>query len=215
MKLIFILLGMCLVSIKLYCPHYLMCRCSNLYHIYNNNYNKNLFIRYSICLQSFCKQYLFVILHPRLFAWSSQRQSSNRNFTQGWLNSYWVMLALSCPFIVPHKQSNERSWSRRFVLSLFWKSIAIVCICAFSQSYCFSLLLIVPPPLMLCALILYISGGTYSLKSTPNDRFLRSFFLLSEILSDICWEEIAEEIFSYFRFDFWPEVWHTNQHTTY
>ena len=28
---------------------------------------------------------------------------------------------------------------------------------------------------MLCRLILYVSGGTYSLKSTPNDRFLRNF----------------------------------------
>ena len=31
-------------------------------------------------------------------------------------------------------------------------------------------------PLTFCVLILYISGGTYSLKSTPNDRFLRKFF---------------------------------------
>ena len=31
-------------------------------------------------------------------------------------------------------------------------------------------------PLILCALILYMSGGTYSLKSTPNDKFyLRNF----------------------------------------
>ena len=29
-------------------------------------------------------------------------------------------------------------------------------------------------PVMLCALILYMSGGTYSLKSTPNNRFVRS-----------------------------------------
>ena len=30
---------------------------------------------------------------------------------------------------------------------------------------------------MLCVLILYISGGTYSLKSTPNDRFLEKLFM--------------------------------------
>ena len=30
-------------------------------------------------------------------------------------------------------------------------------------------------PLMLCVLILYISGGKYSLKSTPNDKFLGNF----------------------------------------
>ena len=36
----------------------------------------------------------------------------------------------------------------------------------------------------------YISGGTYSLKSTPNDRFLRNFswqfYLLLEFLPEIC-----------------------------
>ena len=32
-------------------------------------------------------------------------------------------------------------------------------------------------PLMLCAFILYVSGGTYSLTSTPNDRFFRNFFM--------------------------------------
>ena len=46
-------------------------------------------------------------------------------------------------------------------------------------------------PLMLCVLILYISGGTYSLKSTPNDRFFEKlftagFYLLSEFLPEIC-----------------------------
>ena len=30
---------------------------------------------------------------------------------------------------------------------------------------------------MLCALILYISGGTYSLKSTPNERFFEKLFM--------------------------------------
>ena len=30
-------------------------------------------------------------------------------------------------------------------------------------------------PLMLCALIVYMSSLTYSLKSPPNDKFLRSF----------------------------------------
>ena len=66
---------------------------------------------------------------------------------------------------------------------------------------------------MLCALILYMSGGLYYLNSTPNDRFLRifswQFYLLSEILPEICWEEIAEEIyffFLYFIFNDWPGI---------
>ena len=31
--------------------------------------------------------------------------------------------------------------------------------------------------MLLCVLILYISGGTYSLKSTPNDRFFEKLFI--------------------------------------
>ena len=46
------------------------------------------------------------------------------------------------------------------------------------------------------------------LKSTPNDRFLRSFswqiYLLSGFLPEICGDEIAEEIFFIFCFDVWP-----------
>ena len=37
-------------------------------------------------------------------------------------------------------------------------------------------------PLMLCVLILYTNGGTYSLKLTSNDNF----YLLSEFLPEIC-----------------------------
>ena len=62
---------------------------------------------------------------------------------------------------------------------------------------------------MLCVLILYISGGTYSLKVIPNDRFfeklfMANFYLLSEFLPEICWEEITEEILFVFCFDVWP-----------
>ena len=30
-------------------------------------------------------------------------------------------------------------------------------------------------------------------------------FTLSQLLPEICWEEEVKEIFSYFRFDVWPE----------
>ena len=74
-------------------------------------------------------------------------------------------------------------------------------------------------PLLLCALILYMSDGSYSLKSIPNDRFLGSYSW-EILLSEICLEEGAAEIFSYFRFGVWPDVWTQalcliNQHTTY
>ena len=35
---------------------------------------------------------------------------------------------------------------------------------------------------MLCVLILYISGATYSLKSTPNDRFFEKLFMATFIM---------------------------------
>ena len=41
---------------------------------------------------------------------------------------------------------------------------------------------------MLYALILYVNGGTYSLKSAPNDRFFRKFFIYSQ-----CFEQYAAE----------------------
>ena len=55
-------------------------------------------------------------------------------------------------------------------------------------------------PFIFCVLILW--RGTYILKSTPNDKFLRSFsrqfYFLSEILQDICWEEVTEQNILYF-----------------
>ena len=65
-------------------------------------------------------------------------------------------------------------------------------------------------PLLLCALILYVSGRTYSLTSTLNDRFWETFLwqvnLLSEFLSEICWDEIAEEIVFFPYFVLMPDL---------
>ena len=36
-----------------------MCHCSNLYHVYNNNYNNNYSFVILICLQHFCKHKSF------------------------------------------------------------------------------------------------------------------------------------------------------------
>ena len=52
------------------------------------------------------------------------------------------------------------------------------------------------------------------------ETFHRNFYLLSEFLPEICWEEIAEEILFIFRFDVWPGArtlaFHLiSQHTTY
>ena len=79
---------------------------------------------------------------------------------------------------------------------------------------------------MLGVLILYISGGTYSF-TVDSERqiflkkhFIAIFYLSSEFLPEICWEEIAEEILFVFRFDVWPGTRTLafrliSQHTTY
>ena len=89
-------------------------------------YNNNLFTRYSL-LHNYSLFFLHFCTrkHYQLFSRSLQRRSSNhynflhvqRDFTQGWLNSYYLSCALSCSFIVIHKHANERSWSRMFVCS--------------------------------------------------------------------------------------------------
>ena len=53
---------------------------------------------------------------------------------------------------------------------------------------------------MLCVLILYMTGGTYSLKPMPNDRFFRetfheNFYLHPEFWPEICWNEDFKELF--------------------
>ena len=55
----------------------------------------------------------------------------------------------------------------------------------------------------LCALILYISGGTYSLKSTPNDKFFEKVFMAILFYSQSCGQKSAErkspkKYFSYY-----------------
>ena len=70
------------------------------------------------------------------------------------------------------------------------------------STHCTTYSLLTPP------MILYVSSGTYSLTSTPNDRFFfeKLFHGKFYLLSEICWEKIAEEIFFFsyfliFRFD--------------
>ena len=43
-----------------------------------------------------------------------------------------------------------------------------------------------------------------------GEAFSCQVYLLSEFLPEICWEEVAEEIISYIRFEAWP-----NMHTQY
>ena len=52
------------------------------------------------------------------------------------------------------------------------------------------------------------------------ETFLWQFYLLSEFLPEICWEQIAQEILFVFRFDVWPGTLTLafrliSQHTSY
>ena len=64
---------------------------------------------------------------------------------------------------------------------------------------------------MLCVLILYVRGGTYSLTSTPNDRFLRNFFMAGlfifrDFARNLLRVSFRRNIFSYFILDGWPGI---------
>ena len=57
-----------------------------------------------------------------------------------------------------------------------------------------------------------MSGGTYSLKSSPNDRFLRNFswqffFTLRLFARNLLWGSRQRNIFISFNFDFSPRIW--------
>ena len=54
---------------------------------------------------------------------------------------------------------------------------------------------------MLCVLIIYISGGTYSLKSTPNDKF---FEKLTSFCQKSAERKSLKKIHFVFCFDIWP-----------
>ena len=64
---------------------------------------------------------------------------------------------------------------------------------------------------MLCVLILYISGGTYGLKSTPNDKFFEKLFV-AILFTQNFFQKSAErkllkeidEIIFVFYLDVWP-----------
>ena len=61
-------------------------------------------------------------------------------------------------------------------------------------------------------LILYISGGTYSLKSTPNDRFFEKLFMAIFIDSQSFCQKSAERKSpkKYFSYLIWCLAWESN-----
>ena len=81
-----------------------------------------------------------------------------RNFTPGWLNYHHLSSTLSCPFIVQRKLSNERSWSRTFVLPLSRELYCdYIVVCAFAYlSIPFYRMLVVVGILGTCSMYLFL-----------------------------------------------------------
>ena len=65
---------------------------------------------------------------------------------------------------------------------------------------------------MLCVLILYISGGTYSLKSTPNDRFFVKLFMAILFTLRVLARNLlrGNRRRNTFRISFWCLAWDSN-----
>ena len=73
-----------------------------------------------------------------------------------------------------------------------WVPITLCTVmCPYNPSVRITTSLLTPPP-MLCLLILYISGWTYSLNSTSNNRFLRSFMVILLFFSQSFCQKYAE-----------------------
>ena len=76
----------------------------------------------------------------------------SRNFTQDWLNYYWLLYALPCPFIYAGLLSAERSQSKGSCSRLLESSIVTACICALP----FSFMLVVIGLLGSCSMYLLV-----------------------------------------------------------
>ena len=65
---------------------------------------------------------------------------------------------------------------------------------------------------MLCVLILYISGATYSLKSTPNDRFFEKLFMAILFTLRVLARNLLKgnRRKNTFRISFWCLAWDSN-----
>ena len=83
-------------------------------------------------------------------------------FTQGWINSYWLLPALSCLFICTHLHSDESSWyetlgvslSREFICDSIVVGVVFVAISYLSIS--FTLMFIVVGLLQTCSMYLLV-----------------------------------------------------------
>ena len=122
----------------LYCPHYIMCHCSNLYHVCNNNF-------------------FFVILVTQLFAKSLQLFCSQATSHKAdWILTDYCPLCLAVLYM--HNFSLQKvlkvEGSRSRLLE---NSIATACICTFSYlSVPFFFMLVVVGLFGMCSMYLLV-----------------------------------------------------------
>ena len=109
----------------------------------------------------------------------------------------------------------------------FWSHLVYTYICTYIHTYIIGhykssvriMDLVSYNPYVVCVNFIhtYLSGGNYSLKSTPNDRFfeiLHGNFIYFRVFSEICLEEVTEEFLFYIfvlmsdlRFEPWSYVY--------
>ena len=132
-----------------------MCYCSNLYHAYNNNYNRVTITSLFLSAYNLFASHIFSLFFSHAILLTAFLYSLHlhigdlwtHNFTQDWLNYHWLSSALSCPFIVQQDPSNKHSWSWRFAYSPCHLFIPHVCCCWFRCS------------IYLLVVLLYIKSG--------------------------------------------------------
>ena len=116
-----------------------------------------------------------------------------------------------------HGKSKRLSWRGHVVRMVFDAEICWSqqrgCPCIYYiHIYIHNCSLHILTPLMLCVLILYISGRTYSLKSTPNDRFFEKLFTAILFTLRIFARNlmIGNRRRNTFRISFWCMAWKSN-----
>ena len=87
---------------------------SNLYHVYNNNYNKNYsFVRYSYLLTTF--------LQATIVLYTAQ------NFSQDWLNYNWLLPAFNLQNVLKVEGSKSREFYRDSLCIVYMEVVRCIC----------------------------------------------------------------------------------------
>ena len=103
-------------------------------------------------------------------------------FTQGLLNSYCWLPALSFSFICPHKQFDEYSWSRIFVVSPFQGIYhGLIVVCVFWTHSLFSLTFLSPFFFILMIFIFVAFGYRFNVKRCYTVSIFITIFMIKKL----------------------------------